>query len=125
VRKGERFEETRVSGKYSYSDQNFYFALDNRCGIQGTFGTIKFFCVSTTGDLGRVGKPNPKSGWKINARYGIGDCEVDPGPLPSTDRDPVWWGNAPRESAERRANLYWNCCCHDNRDFDVGDADPK
>jgi hypothetical protein len=69
--------------------------------------------------------PNPKSGWKVNASYGPGACATTPGGLPSTDKQPAWWNNAPIESGSRWANTYWNCCCHDKSDFANADASPK
>ena len=125
VKKGNRLDEARVSGAATYTDQDLDQIDDNKCGYVSRVGFIKFFCSTTTGDLGMDGKPNPKSGWTVNATYGTGACATTPGSLPSTNAKPKWWGNAPIEQASRRASYYWNCCCHDNRDFVKVSANPS
>jgi RHS repeat-associated protein len=124
VRNKETLEEARVLGQYSFTDESRPTALDEKCGNRSAIGTIKFFCMTTTGDLGKFSKPNPKSGWRINARYGEGDCQVRTGPLPSTDTKPRWWDDAPIESASRWTSLFW-CCCDDKTNFVHADANPK
>jgi RHS repeat-associated protein len=123
VQKGQTLEETRVSGQYTYTDESRFRVINKKCGNESAVGTIKFFCMTTTGDLGRVSKPNPMSGWMVNAKYGAGDCATRPGTLPSTDKQPAWWGQAALESAQRWSNIYFNCCCAPG--FVQADANPK
>jgi hypothetical protein len=119
VKKGDRLEQnrTRTTGRTTYTDQALWPITNNKCGYYSQVGRIKFFCSTTTGNLGKSGLPNPGSGWTINATHGAGDCATNSGWLPSTDKKPDWWDKAPIERSGRRAIFYWNCCCQNNSDF--------
>ena len=97
VKKGAQLESNRTTGRTTYTDQSNFQSIDNKCGYLSAVGVIQFFCSTTTGDLGKSGMPNPKSGWTVNASYGTGNCATSPGWLPSTDKEPNWWNNAPIE----------------------------
>jgi hypothetical protein len=106
-----------------FTDQAFYTTTKNTCGNYSTNGAVKFFCLKTTGDLGRPGRPNPKSGWNVQAAYGSGLCRTGAGDIPSTGAKPKWWDDPEIESASRWFSVVWNCCCKDG-DVDF-DARPK
>jgi hypothetical protein len=125
VNKGDRLISDLMAGRTTFTDTSTKPVRDKKCGTDSSSGTIKFFCMTTTGDLGKPGMPNAMSGWKFLAVYGTGDCKTTTGAMPTTDQRPPWWNNVPIESASRWFSVYWNCCCHDKSDFIQVDASPK
>ena len=127
VEKGKRLATIRDDGSKTFTDRSRGLAKTNKCGNRSSVGTVKFFCIEQTGDLGKFDDPNPASGWAVDAEYGTGDCLTDPGSLPTTD-DPKlvnkFWGKAPVESAGRSFTLYY-CCCDEIRNFVHADAHPR
>jgi RHS repeat-associated protein len=80
----------------------------NTCGEWEIRGTIKFFCVGKTGDLGDFNK-KPK---KPNDGWGPGAMPWS-GALPSTTQKPKWWdkpSDGGEKSGTRDAGAEWDCC---------------
>jgi hypothetical protein len=104
VKKGDKVDWTTVRDKWT--DGNTRPARPGTNGSDIAAGTIKFFKMTTTGDLGDFGKApaNPKSPW------GPGRVP-NSGALPSTPSKPPWWSSAPVEGpAEREVWASWSCC---------------
>lgn len=97
-------------------------ARSRRCGNYSQWGTVKFFCKSTTGDLGTPGHGRL---WRTGRKYGRGACQTTPGNLPSTGKEPSWWNgpNVVQGPAYRWGSVFWKCCPGCN--VVVADADPK
>ena len=89
-----------------YSDRSYIKAYPNSKGTNTSFGTIKFFLKSTTGDLGGYMTP-PKS---KDSAWGPGKVP-ESGKMPSTPNEPAWWNSTPVEGPETRyATSQWDCC---------------
>ncbi|MBL8393184.1 MAG: DUF4157 domain-containing protein [Candidatus Accumulibacter sp.] len=108
IKKGDKVDWTTT--RDSWTDGSSYPAHPNGLGNQITPGLVKFFPISTTGDLGDFGvAPATSNGWGPGKVKRAGD-------LPSTASEPSWWGDKPVEGpATRMASLSWACC----------DPDPK
>lgn len=92
-----------------YTDRSFREPLPNTCGSASSVGQIKFFCKTTTGDLGNLNEDpaTPNGGWGVN------NPETDAGSIPSTTTEPDWWNDQPVEgTASRSASSTWSCCCN-------------
>jgi RHS repeat-associated protein len=125
IKKGERIsEDTNNDG---YTDESAPLGSGRSSGSTASVGTIKFFCRTTTGDLGGLSRQPliPNGGW----RY---DPLLSPsGKLPSTETQPPWWADlpppwaAPIESpATRWSSATWNCCCKPSLGVSEFDAYP-
>jgi RHS repeat-associated protein len=117
----------RQVNQTDYTDASKFSVPKNTCGTLSAVGTIRFYCLKSTGDLGLPGIPAPNSGWKVGAKYQVGNCVGDAGPMPSTD-DPklagkFWGKERVIESAGRSASVYWRCC--GQCDFVFGSANPE
>jgi len=117
VKKDEPLYYLRQEGKINYTDASIWPVPQNTCGTISAVGTIRFYSIDRTHDLGRTGMQAPFSGWKIDGRYVVGNCGGYAGKLPSTDDKKLvefFWGFPPLESASRSSSNYWNCCGQDN-----------
>ena len=61
-----------LQGKPPYTDISNVPIPDDTCAARKFTGTIKFFPLKTTGDLGRDGKKGTAAGWDINQKYPAG-----------------------------------------------------
>lgn len=93
-----------------YSDESGYPSNANSNGTSASYGEIKFFLKSTTGDLGgfSTAPATTGNGWGpgMVPRSGI---------VPSTASQPSWWTNSPAEGpVTRNAISQWDCCSTPN-----------
>lgn len=104
VKKGDKVDWTTVRDKWT--DGSTRGPRPGKNGHQISFGEVKFFKKSTTGDLGDFNKaPADKS-----SPWGPGKVPTSGG-LPSTPTKPSWWDNSPVEGPTKRsATSIWNCC---------------
>jgi hypothetical protein len=105
---------------YGYTDSSVRPPAPGQSGCQATLGTLKFYPIATTGDLGDVGvaPATPGSAW------GPGRVPISSA-LPSTPTQPSWWNDPPVEGPARRwASSWWNCCGSASGHFSDVDANP-
>jgi RHS repeat-associated protein len=106
VKKGKRlFTLYREIG---YSDMAYEPPHKKTCGNARQTGKLKFFCNTTTGDLGRLNR-RPK---KPNGDWAPGREPMSKS-LPSTKTKPTWWDKPSaggEKTASRVAGSVWNCC---------------
>lgn len=104
-------KDGNVQDRRGYTESAQYTAQDESCGRYTQTGEIRFYCMSITGDLGRVGKAGK---WELDQTYGNDfGCSTSPGKLPSTGEKPSWWGETSTSgvaSAEREFSMDWDCC---------------
>jgi hypothetical protein len=106
VKKGDIVEHMMAAGRFNFTDGSTRGPRPNTVGVQASDGSVKFFGISTTGDLGKdgVAPADPTSKW------GPGRVPTS-GALPSTATKPAWWDGAAIEGPEvRQAKSEWNCC---------------
>lgn len=78
-------------------------------GMLGSTGKVKFFTMSTTGNLEADWKERSPGWW--GWLYPPLGKVPEAGDLPSTYSKPTWWDNTPVEGPkERSASVSWNCC---------------
>ena len=105
--------------RFNKSDVSSYPAKPGMSGYVNAFGTIKFFPLSKTGDLGdlNTAPSTPNGGWGPGAN-------PQSHSLPSTNTIPPWWNDAPIEGpATRFARAAWKCC-NSSDDFNTITANP-
>jgi hypothetical protein len=91
-----------------FTDVSTFVGQPSTSGMVSSTGTVKFFPMSTTGDLNSL--------WK--AREGGWGCLFPPvgqvpeaGDAPSTYTKPTWWDTPPVEGPEQRSvSASWSCC---------------
>ena len=105
VKKGDRVSvETK---RYGYSDQFSESSKPSSTGTHADTGKVKFFKISTTGDLNKLWTPNRYSGI-----------------LPATSTKPAWWNNPPIDSGFHWASSWWKCCGDRKNWWNKTDAHP-
>jgi len=107
-------------GTPDITDQSVRGEGTNQSGLQASLGTVKFFPISVTGDIGRFGAApaDPSSPW------GPGKVPRS-GQVTSTPSKPSWWDNTPGEGpASRWASSWWNCCGDAANQRNVIDSNP-
>jgi hypothetical protein len=107
VAKGRRKDSGTIATRYTDSS-GLATTQPATSGMLSSTGTVKFFPLSTTGDLEAAWKAHePGWGWFFPP---VGKVP-ESGDLPSTDVQPTWWNNTPVEGpAVRSATAGWNCC---------------
>jgi RHS repeat-associated protein len=106
IKKGEKVSWDTKRDKWT--DSSIKPSRPNTCGKWSSKGTVKFFCVKKTGDLGDLNK-KPK---KPNDGWGPGAAPWS-GVLPSTKQKPKWWGkpsDGGEKPARRASGAEWDCC---------------
>ncbi|WP_290804767.1 DUF4157 domain-containing protein [Flavobacterium sp.] len=92
-----------------YSDESGYGSNPGTNGTSASYGEVKFFLKSVTGDLGGFSTaPATPGAWGPGRvpRSGI---------VPSTASEPSWWSGSPTEGPENRmASSEWDCCSTPN-----------
>jgi len=98
----------------NYSDRFGWTAMDKTCGYRVVKGTVKFFCVDDTGDLGEWDVANATGSWSARAKWASGCATLDPGGLPSTNNSEDvagFWGSKAKEGPlDHKLECVWNCC---------------
>ena len=118
VRAGDTREQLHSS--FGYTDSSARPPQVGKSGCQASLGTVKYFPVATTGDLGSdgVAPATPNGGW------GPGAAPLSAS-LPSTTAKPSWWSGTPGEGpANRWASSWWNCCDPVSDQFSIVDSNP-
>jgi len=94
-----------------FTDSSTHDSVPNKSGARYAYGEIRFFPIAVTGNLGR----NKKSGlWKTGDDGGVKLS----GDLPSTDKEPAWWGNYTEGPATRYVTADWRCC-RDGNNYNI------
>lgn len=111
-------KDGKVEDVRGYTDMAQGVAPNKTCGGITQTGEVRFYCMSTTGDLGRKGIAGL---WHPYQTHGNDfGCPVSAEALPSTGEKPIWWEEKPKDgnaSAKREFSMDWNCC--DKKKVDV------
>jgi RHS repeat-associated protein len=130
VKKGAHFAEGRNptdKPRIHTTDEFVHRVNSGTCGHRSTVGTVKFFCLSVTGDLGHL--DSPAGGWETWVNYpkqGRADCSSTSMSVPSTENEPAWWSKTPVAGpAQHWLSAVWNCCDCTAGEFVNTDASPR
>jgi RHS repeat-associated protein len=101
---------------------------DETCGRHSQFGVIKFFCDSTTHDLGFEGRDGRwrqgnMGNWKVNQSYGSNNA----GNIPSFGSKPNWFDQASAGNEKTGSRFFaagW-CCCDTKNAFSTASPTKK
>ncbi len=100
--------------EHSGKDDHWYLKpQDEKCAGVIQYGEARFYLISQTGDIGRTGRANEESSWKINESYGDAPCGYDTGDIPSHKDDPTpdfWKNKRPKEVIKHQAEIAYRCC---------------
>ena len=118
VKKGDK-KEAHAS-QFTFTDSSTQPSRNGKQGKTVSAGVIKFFCSTTTGDLGdmNVAPASSASAWGPARSPGTGS-------QPSTGEKPAWWDTVPDgKAATRSATSTWVCCPDRPRKNELA-CDPK
>lgn len=101
VKKGDKVDWTTV--RDGWTDGNSRPGRPSTSGCDVSRGAVKFFCSSTTGDLGDFNKAGANKDWAPGK-------EPLSHAVPSTLSKPSWWDSPVEGPATRFSSSWWNCC---------------